>query len=227
MSATWSLSSRLLAIAQLSSTGSFPPLSKYIHLCSTLVRLSAWFWQDFTSFTSMVSPYSFASDRKVPSRRLTSILPAALVFTRALPVKVSEIHRCTHTESVTKCNTVASHWRAKLIPLRATSSSARLMCWASLIGRSQHSSSMTVPFVSNATPVATELASTQTVISLPSVHQFPPTGSASRTLVKVSVNIWLRALRILAHYYSVRWESDRSPISMMQSILCSCNHTSR
>ena len=190
MLAPWSLSSRLLTIAQLSSTGSFPSLSKSIHLCGTLVRLSARFWQDFTSFTSMVSP--FASDRKVPSCRLTSISPAALVFTRALPVKMSEIHRCTHTESVTKYNTVASHWRAKLIPLRAASSSARLMCWASLIGRSQHASSMTVLFVSNATPVAMELASTQIVISLPSKHQFSPMGSASRTLVIVSANIWLR-----------------------------------
>ena len=192
MSATWSLSSRLLTIAQLSNTGSFPSLSKSIHMCGTLLRLSARFWQDFVSFTLMVSPYSFASDHKVPSRRLTSISLAALVFTRALPVKVSEIPRCMHTESVTKCNTVASHWRAKLIPLRVASSSARLMCWASLIGRSQHASSMTIPFVSNATPVATELASTQTVISLPSVHQFPPMGSASHSLVKVSANIWLR-----------------------------------
>ena len=41
-------------------------------------------------------------------------------------------------------------------------------------------------------PVATELASTQTVISLPSIHQFPPTGSASRTVVKVSANMWQR-----------------------------------
>ena len=192
MSATWSLSSRLLTIAQLSSTGPFPSLSKSIHLCGTMARLSARFWQDFASFTSMVSPYFFASDHKVPSRRLTSISPAALVFTRALPVKVSKIYRCTHAESVTKCNTVASHRRAKWIPLRVASSSARLMCWASLIGRSQLASSMTIPFDSNATPVATELASTQTVISLPSVHQFPPTGSASRTLVKVSANIWLR-----------------------------------
>ena len=192
MSATWSLSSCIPTIGQLTSTGSFPSLSKSIHLRGTLVRLSARFWQDFTSFTLMVSPYSFASDRKVPSRRLISISPAALVFTRAFPVKVSEIHRCTHTKSVTKCNTVASHWRAKLAPLRGASSSARLMCWASLVGRSQHASSTTVPFVSNATPVATEFASTQTVISLPSIHQFPSTGSASRTLVKVSANIWQR-----------------------------------
>ena len=191
ISATWSLSSRLPTIAQLSSIDCFPSLSKSIHLCSTLVRLSALFWQDFTSFTSMVSPYSFASDHKVLSRRLTSISPAALVFARALPVKVSEIHRCTHAESVTKCNTVASHWRAKLIPLRTASSSARLISWASLIGRGQYASSMTFPFVSNVSPVAMELASTQAVISLPSVHRFPPTRSASRTLVKVSANIWL------------------------------------
>ena len=88
MSATYSLSSRLLIIVQLLSTGSFPSLSKSIHLCGTLVRLSTWFWQDFTSFTSMVSPYSFASNRKVPSRHLTSISPATLMFTHALPVKV-------------------------------------------------------------------------------------------------------------------------------------------
>ena len=75
----WSLSSRLPTIAQLSSTNYFPSLSKSIHLRGTLVRLSARFWQDFTSFTSTVSPYSFASDRKVPSRCLTSISPAALV----------------------------------------------------------------------------------------------------------------------------------------------------
>ena len=76
MSATCSSSSRLLTIAQLSSTGSNPSSNKSIHLCGTLVRLSARFWQDFTSFTSMVSPYSFASDRKVPNRRLTNISPA-------------------------------------------------------------------------------------------------------------------------------------------------------
>ena len=151
------------------------------HHCATL--------EHQLSFTSMVSPYSFGSDRNVPSRRLNSILPAALMFTHAFPVKVSEIHRCTHAKSVTKCNTVTSHRKAKLAPLRAASSSARLMCLASLVGCSQQASSMTVPFISNATPVATELASTQTVISLPSIHQFPPTGSASRTLVKVSANI--------------------------------------
>ena len=145
----------------------------------------------------MVSPYSLASNRKVPSRRLISISPAALVFTRGFPVKVSEIHRCTHAESVTKCNTVASHWRAKLTPLKAVSSSARLMCWALLVGCSQHASSMTVPLVSNATPVATELAFTKTVISLPSIHQFPPTGSASCTLVKVSANMWKREVLLI------------------------------
>ena len=120
------------------------------------------------------------------ARFLTVISLAALVFTHAFPVKESEIHQCTHAESVTKCNTVTSYWRAKLNPLRAALSSARLMCWASLVGHSQHTSSMTVPFVSNAPLVATELASTQTVISLPSIRQFPPTGPASHTLVKVS-----------------------------------------
>ena len=169
MSASWSLSSHLPTIAQLSSSSSFPSLSKSIHLRGTLVRISAWFWQDFISFTLMVSPYSFASYRKGPSRRLTSILPLALVFTRAFPVKVSEIHWCTHAESVTKCNTEMS-----------------------LVGCSQHAFSMPVPFVSNVTPVAMELASTQTVISLLSIHQFPPTGSASHTLIKVSANIWQR-----------------------------------
>ena len=56
---------------------------------------------------------------------------------------------------------------------------------------------MTVPFISNATPVATQLTSTQTVISLPSIQQFPPTGSASRTLVKVSANIWQREVFLI------------------------------
>ena len=132
MSATWSLSSRLPTIVQLSSTGSFPSLNRSIHLRSTLVRLSVQFWQDFTSFTLTVNPYSFVSDR------LISISSGALVFTHAFRVKVLEIHRATHAESVTKCNTVASHWRAKLTPLRAASSSAKLICWASLVGHSQH-----------------------------------------------------------------------------------------
>ena len=178
LSATWLLLNWLVTVARLSSICS-PFLCRSSHLCGTLVRLSARIWQDFTSVMSIVSMYSSIKARSVPKRRFTSILLAAFVFTCAFSVRVSDTHRCTHAELVTTCNTRACHWRARLSPSITASSSARLMYRASLIGRNQQASSTMLSFTPSATPVAMELASTQTLISSPSMHLSPLTRSNS------------------------------------------------
>ena len=66
--------------------------------------------------------------------------------------------------------------------------SARLMCVESLIGCNQQASSTMFPFTPSATPVTTELASTQIFILLPSMHQSPPTASDLHTLAIVSAS---------------------------------------
>ena len=67
---------------------------------------------------------------------LISISVAALVRTRALPVRVSDTQWCTHTESVFTCSTLHCHWRDNLMPFNTASRLARLICWASFSGRS-------------------------------------------------------------------------------------------
>ena len=111
---------------------------------------------------------------------------AALVRTRVLPVRVSDTQWCAHTGSVFTCSALHCHWRAKLMPFNTASSSARLICWASFSGRSQQASSSTVSCLSNATPIAKELASTQTFSSRPSTHQSPWTGSSHCTESTIS-----------------------------------------
>ena len=75
------------------------------------------------------------------------------------------------------------------MPFSTASSSAKFMCSVSLSLRSQLASSTIATSCSRDTPVAKELASTQTSSSGPSTHHFPRTGSFWRTLATTSVII--------------------------------------
>ena len=86
------------------------------------------------------------------------ISEAALICTRVLPVRESDIQWYTHTESVFTCSILHCHSRAKLMPFNTTSSLARLICWVSFSGHSQQASSSTVSSLCNATQIAKELA---------------------------------------------------------------------
>ena len=66
------------------------------------------------------------------------------------------------------------------------------MCLASFSDRSQQASSTMASLASRATPMANDLASTQTVNSFPSTHQSPRNGSSRVTLGTVSVSMLLR-----------------------------------
>ena len=90
------------------------------------------------------------------------------------------------------CNTVACRWSARLIPFRVASISARFICRVSFSGHSQLASSMMDPLSWKATPMASELASTQTVSSFPLTRQSPRTGSSCIILFIVSVIMHLR-----------------------------------
>ena len=167
-------------------------------------------WVNPSSSAALSWDYPRASDKtsRVSLRWPVHILlPAIIGFLIVTWLAFCQLPSCSHVLFQLKCSKstgarTLNQWPsvtrspptegAKLTSLRAALSSARLMCRGSLVGRSQHASSMTVPFIFNATPVATDLASTQTVISLTSIRQFPPTGSASRTVVKVSANMWQR-----------------------------------
>ena len=85
---------------------------------------------------------------------------------------------------------------AKFIPLIMASSSARLICWESLSGRNQQTSSTTAPsYTSNM------LASTFTLRAWPSTHHLPCAGSSLCTLVRMSLIMVLRgASSILSSY---------------------------
>ena len=130
---------------------------------------------------STVNSYSSTSFFRVFSCLLISISVAALVRTHVLPVRVSDTQWCTHTESVFLCSTLHYHWRAKLMPFNTASSLARLIFGASFSGHSQQASSSTVSCLSNATPIAKELASTHMFSSHPSTYQSPWTGLSHHT----------------------------------------------
>ena len=143
-------------------------------------------WHNFPSLTLLLSCVDLATfvvlwwgcqhdfDRILPGSRPSSVhipwpklivfssatSPATFVFTCAFPVRVSNTHWCTLAELVITCNIRACHWRARL---------------------NQQASPMMVLFTLSATPVATELAFTQIVISLSFTHQSPLTGSDSHT----------------------------------------------
>ena len=72
------------------------------------------------------------------------------------------------------------------MPFNTASRSARLIYWVSFSGRSQQASSNTVLCLSNATPIAKELASTHMFSSNPSTHQSPWAGSPHHTESTVS-----------------------------------------
>ena len=101
------------------------------------------------------------------SHRQISISPTTLVCTLAFPVKVSMIHLCTQADSIKKCSIVASPINANDI------ASAKFMCCTSFSFRNQLASSIAVPSYSSETPVASELASTQTSNLGASTHHLP------------------------------------------------------
>ena len=92
---------------------------------------------------------------------------------------------------MTMSRTVACHWRTRLIPFRVTSTSARFLCCMWFSGYSQQVSSMIDPLSSRVTPMARELASTQTASSFPLMHQSPRMGLSCFTLSVVLVIIYL------------------------------------
>ena len=75
MSVTWLLLNWRITTAQLSGISSPPFLCRSSHLWGTLVRLSAWFWQDFTSVMSIINTYSSTKACSIPKHCLTSISP--------------------------------------------------------------------------------------------------------------------------------------------------------
>ena len=81
------------------------------------------------------------------------------------------------------------HCNARLMPFSAASSSAKLMCWASIAGRSQHASSRTISSCSRSPPVARELVSTHTLMSCPVAHHRPCERLLCVTLAIVSRTI--------------------------------------
>ena len=104
------------------------------------------------------------------------------------------------------------------------SSSARFMCLASFSRRSQKASSTMAPLASRITPMASELASTKTVNSLPSTHQSPHTGSSRVTLVTVSVNMLLRKASRTSSFLHVNpkcskyfWPSRKTILSLTKT----------
>ena len=169
--------------------GSAAFLTKSNHRRGTLVKLSALLCSDLTRSTSTDSPYSLTRLTSASSRHLISISLVALVRTLAFPMRVSVTHLCTHAESVWICNVVASHISVMFMPFSTASSSAKFMCCVSLALRSQLASSTTALSCSRDTPVAKELASTQTSNSGPSIYHFPYTGSFWCTLATTSVII--------------------------------------
>ena len=92
------------------------------------------------------------------------------------------------------CSTVTCHWSTRLIPFRIASSLARFIWRVSFSGRSQQASSMMDPLSSRVTPMASELASTQTVSSFMLTHQSPCPRSSCITLSIVSVITHLRVM---------------------------------
>ena len=85
---------------------------------------------------------------------------------------------------------------AKFIPLIMALSSARLICWESLSGRNQQTSSTTAPSYTS-----DMLASTFTLRAWPSMHHLPCAGSSLCTLVRTSLIMVLRgASSILSSY---------------------------
>ena len=182
-------SSSPMDAAHTGSVGSASFRSTSSHCWGTLVSGSARFAWDLTSASSVASPYSAANSWSVPSRRLISISDAALVHTLAFSDRVSEIHRCTQAETVRRRIMFALQCSARLTPLNTVSSSARLMCLSASTGRSQLASSIMAPSYSIDTPVARELASTNTVTSWPFAHQSPCAGSVCDDLNIISSSI--------------------------------------
>ena len=148
--------------------------------CGTLVRLSTQFCSDLNRTASTDSPYSLTRLASASSCHLISISLAALAF----PYDPF-VHTCRVSG---KCNIVASHISAMFTP-STVSSSAKFMCYISLSFHNQLASSTAAPSCSSDTPVARELASTQTTNSGQSTHHFPCTGSSWQTLVTTSVII--------------------------------------
>ncbi|KFD63948.1 hypothetical protein M514_23939 [Trichuris suis] len=130
-------------------------------------------------------PHSSTSDSTMPIRLRMSISLGAFVFSLVLPDRPSEIHRWTVAESVMSSMTFICQDKARLRPLLTASSSAVLM-WQASSRRSQAASSTIEPPTSRATPTARELASTQTLASLPETSHLPLAGSRTFTSAAVS-----------------------------------------
>ena len=84
-------------IAPINGLSPFSIFMAVYHLWGTLVSWSAMFLFDGTNTTSTVNSYSSKSFFRMFRHLLISILVAALVHTRILPVRVSNTQWCTHT----------------------------------------------------------------------------------------------------------------------------------
>ena len=163
-------------------TGSVADFILSSHLCSTWVMRSTKFWINGIRATPMDSSYSSTSNFIVSNCRQSNISLVAFVHTLVFMVSVSTSQWYTLTKSVFKCMTLHFHCNARLMSFSATSSLAKLMCWASFMGCSQHASSKTTSSRSRSTLVARELASTHTLMSCPVVHHRPGEWSLCVTL---------------------------------------------
>ena len=225
----WLLIIPLLLATQVRSTGTVADFILSSNLCGTRVMESAKFWINGIRATSMDSPYSSTSDFIVSNCLRSNILLMAFVRTLVFPVSVSTSQWYMLTESVFKCMTLHFHCNARLMPFSATSSSAKLMCWALFAGRSQHASSKTISSRSRSTLVARELASTHTLMSCSVAHHRSCKGSlcvslaiVSRTICRsgtssvVSSHPWVMALALCFIIPVAAWShphTGRCPIS--------------
>ena len=85
---------------------------------------------------------------------------------------------------------------------------------ASLVGHNQQASSRVLPIASNSTPVATEVTSTQTFISLPFIHQ-----SLQQGPLHIPWSLFLPACDRDRHLWPYR------PTSSLTLDKCSCHPT--
>ncbi|KFD62828.1 hypothetical protein M514_25016 [Trichuris suis] len=104
---------------------------------------------------------------------------------RVLPDRPFDIHRKTVEESVINSTVFIFHERARFRPLMAASTSAILM-WHASLGRSQAASSTMDPSTHRLAPMASALASTQSLARSPETFHVPLTGSRDLILAAIS-----------------------------------------
>ena len=185
MLATWFL---LIGLLHRNFPASTLFLCRSSHPCGALVRLSTWFCQGFTSVTPIVSAYYSTKACSVPKHWLTSRL---CVCTRLSSKVVGHplMHACW----------IGDYMQHSYLPFTGSINAFNLSIKygqsnvPGIINLTQSKSIYyDVSVYSSAPPVATELASTQTTLSLSFTHHSPRIGSDSYTLFVISPSMRLR-----------------------------------